>query len=58
MNGEVVSVRWSQKSGSEAFNESARRAVQKSSPLPKPPSRLAWETYNEGFLIAFDARVR
>lgn len=56
--GEVSSVRWAKRSGSEAFDESAKRAVEKSSPLPKPPEKLAWETYNEGFLISFDARVR
>lgn len=58
MNGSVVSVRWAKRSGIEAFDESARRAVNTASPLPKPPERLAWETYNEGFLIAFDARVK
>jgi len=56
--GEVSSVRWAKRSGSNAFDESAKRAVEKSSPLPKPPEKLAWETYNEGFLISFDARVR
>jgi len=56
--GEVSSVRWAKRSGSEAFDESAKRAVEKSSPLPKPPEKLAWETYNEGFLISFDARVK
>ena len=56
--GQVSSVRWAKRSGSDAFDESAKRAVEKSSPLPKPPEKLAWETYNEGFLISFDARVR
>jgi TonB family protein len=58
MNGEVISTRWSKPSGNPTFDESAKRAVNKASPFPKPPERLAWETYNEGFLIEFDARVR
>lgn len=58
MDGEVVSMHWAKRSGSESFDASCKRAVEKSSPLPNPPQRLAWETYNEGFLIAFDARVR
>lgn len=58
MDGEVVSMRWATRSGDPSFDESCKRAVEKSSPLPRPPERLAWETYNEGFLIAFDARVR
>lgn len=58
MNGNVVSIRWAERSGDASFDESARRAVENSSPLPSPPQRLAWETYNEGFLIAFDARTR
>lgn len=57
-DGEVSSTHWAKRSGSEAFDKSAKRAVEKSSPLPKPPEKLAWETYNEGFLISFDARVR
>jgi len=58
MNGEVVSTRWAKKSGVTSFDSSARRAVERASPFPKPPQRLAWETYNEGFLIEFDARAR
>jgi TonB family protein len=58
MNGEVISIRWSKKSGTPAFDLSAKRAVENASPFPKPPQRLAWETYNEGFLIEFDARAR
>lgn len=58
MDGEVISMKWSKKSGNPSFDESAKRAVEKASPLPRPPERLAWETYNEGFLIEFDARAR
>ena len=58
MNGEVISTRWSKKSDIPSFDNSAKRAVDRSSPFPKPPQRLAWETYNEGFLIEFDARAR
>ncbi len=58
LEGEVVSVRWSSHSGNESFDQSAVRAVKKASPLPKPPDRLAWEAYNEGFLIEFDPRIK
>jgi TonB family protein len=58
MNGEVISIRWSKKSGMPSFDQSAKRAVENASPFPNPPQRLAWETYNEGFLIEFDARAR
>ena len=58
LDGDVVSVRWQSQSGNAAFDQSAVRAVRKASPFPKPPDRLAWEAYNEGFLIEFDPRLK
>jgi len=57
-DGEVISTRWESPSGDPTFDSSAVRAVRKASPLPKPPDRLAWEAYNEGFLIEFDPRLK
>lgn len=54
--GEVLSIAWEQKSGTEPFDESARRAVLKASPLEPPPERLKWEALNEGFLFDFDTK--
>ena len=58
LDGDVVSVRWEHPSGNGSFDQSALRAVKKASPFPKPPDRLAWEAYNEGFLIEFDPRLK
>ena len=58
MDGEVVSVIWSSPSGNASYDQSAIRAVKKASPFPKPPDRLAWEAYNEGFLIEFDPSLK
>lgn len=58
MDGDVVSTRWQKSSGNPSFDQSAVRAVRNASPFPKPPDRLAWETYNEGFLVEFDARLK
>ncbi len=58
MDGEVVSVQWASASGNASFDQSAVRAVKKASPFPKPPDRLAWEAYNEGFLVEFDPRMK
>ncbi len=58
MDGDVVSVRWSSRSGNESFDQSALRAVKKASPFPKPPDKLAWEAYNEGFLVEFDPKIK
>lgn len=57
-DGEVVSVRWASPSGDATFDQSAIRAVKRASPLPKPPDRLAWEAYNEGFLVEFDPTLK
>ena len=51
--GDVVETEWEQKSGDEAFDLSALRAVEKSSPLDIPPERLKYEVLNEGFIIEF-----
>jgi len=58
MDGEVISTRWERQSGDPTFDQSAVRAVRKASPFPKPPDRLAWEAYNEGFLVEFDPRLK
>ncbi|MFH1829204.1 MAG: TonB family protein [Pseudomonadota bacterium] len=58
MDGDVVSVRWASRSGNASFDQSALRAVKKASPFPKPPDKLAWEAYNEGFLVDFDPRIK
>lgn len=57
-DGDVVSIRWETPSGNQTFDQSAIRAVKKASPFPKPPDRLAWEAYNEGFLVEFDPRMK
>lgn len=58
VDGEVVSIRWNSPSGNATYDQSAIRAVKKASPFPKPPDRLAWEAYNEGFLIEFDPGLK
>ncbi|MBN1282952.1 MAG: cell envelope integrity protein TolA [Proteobacteria bacterium] len=58
LDGDVTSIRWQSQSGNAAFDQSAVRAIKKASPFPKPPDRLAWEAYNEGFLIEFDPRLK
>ena len=57
-DGDVISTRWSKASGNASFDQSAVRAVRNASPFPKPPDRLAWEAYNEGFLVEFDPRLK
>jgi TonB family protein len=57
-DGEVVSISWDQPSGNTTFDQSAIRAVKNASPFPKPPDKLAWEAYNEGFLVEFDPRLK
>ena len=56
--GEVTSAHWEGRSGNASFDQSALRAVKKASPFPRPPDRLAWEAYNEGFLVEFDQRLK
>ncbi len=58
MDGDVVSIRWASSSGNASFDQSAMRAVKKASPFPKPPDKMAWEAYNEGFLVDFDPRIK
>lgn len=57
-SGEVLSASLAGRSGNESFDQSALRAVRKASPFPKPPEKLEWEAYNEGFLIEFDPRLK
>ena len=58
LDGYVVSIRWEKPSGDATFDQSAIRAIKKASPFPKPLDRLAWEAYNEGFLVEFDPRLK
>lgn len=58
IDGDISSLRWDARSGDAAFDASTVRAVKRAAPLPKPPDRLAWEAYNEGFLIEFDPRLK
>ena len=57
-DGYVISVRWAKTSGNNTFDASTIRAVKKASPFPKPPDKLAWEAYNEGFLVEFDPNLK
>ncbi len=57
-DGYIFSTKWNERSGDNTFDSSALRAIKKASPFPKPPERLAWEAYNEGFLIEFDPRLK
>lgn len=56
--GAIVSQQWESPSGNTAYDASCFRAVQRASPLPLPPERLAWEVYNEGLLIDFDPSLK
>ena len=58
MQGNVVSTMWDKPSGDASFDASAMRSIKKASPLPKPPDKLAWEAYNEGFLVEFDPKMK
>ena len=58
VNGNVISIGWEGPSGNATFDQSAVRAIKKASPFPKPPDRLAWEAYHEGFLVEFDPRLK
>lgn len=58
LDGDIISTRWAQSSGDPTFDASAMRAVKNAAPFPKPPDRLAWEAYNEGFLVEFDPRLK
>ena len=57
-NGDVVSIRWDVPSGNASFDSSAVRAIKKASPFPNPPAKIAWEVYNEGFLVEFDPKMK
>ena len=56
--GEVVETEWEQKSGNEAYDLSALRAVQKSSPLEIPPEKVKWEALSEGFSLEFNVETK
>ena len=56
LDGEVEDPKVSKSSGEPSFDQSALRAVLKSSPLPKPPSDVAQDIINETFIIVFDTK--
>jgi len=56
--GDVISKKFSQRSGFKELDSSAVRAVERASPLPVPPDRLQWEVFNEGFLVDFNPDQR
>lgn len=58
MDGDIFSTSWEARSGDQTFDSSAMRAVQRATPLPKPPDRLAWEAYYEGFLVDFNPTMK
>jgi outer membrane biosynthesis protein TonB len=51
--GEVVQKEWENRSGNEAFDMSAMRAIDRASPLDTPPERLKFEVLGEGFAVEF-----
>lgn len=53
-SGKVTEVEFEERSGHEAFDQSAKRAIYKASPLDIPPEKLKWEAFEEGFLIEFN----
>ncbi|PIR25819.1 MAG: hypothetical protein COX62_02395 [Deltaproteobacteria bacterium CG_4_10_14_0_2_um_filter_43_8] len=57
-SGAITNTAWELRSDDSAFDASALRAVQRSSPLPVPPERLQWEAYHEGFLVEFDPKLK
>ncbi len=56
--GKVTRAEFEQRSGNEAFDQSAFRAIYKASPLDIPPEKLKREAIAEGFIIEFDPEVK
>ena len=52
-DGTVTSIEFETSSGNYSFDLSAKRAVERASPLPSPPATLKDEVVDEGFLIEF-----
>lgn len=51
--GDVVQKEWERRSGNDAYDLSAMRAIERASPLDIPPDRLKFEVLNEGFAVEF-----
>jgi len=56
--GKVIRAKFEDRSGNEAFDESAFRAIYRASPLDIPPEKLKREAVDEGFLIEFDPETK
>jgi TonB family protein len=56
--GKVVRAEFEERSGHDAFDQSAFRAIFKASPLDIPPEKLKREAFGDGFLIEFDPEVK
>jgi len=57
-NGKVIQAKLEQRSGHDAFDQSAMRAIYQASPLDIPPEKLKTEAIEEGFLIEFEPEVK
>lgn len=57
-NGRVIRTKFESRSGNEAFDQSALRAIHQASPLDRPPEKLKMEAVKEGFLVEFDPEVK
>lgn len=54
--GQVRDVGFDEQSGDLSFDLSAKRAVERASPLPTPPDSIKEKVLEEGFLIEFNPR--
>lgn len=54
--GDVIEKTLKTRSGSEALDLSALRAIERATPLDIPPPRLQYEAFTEGFLIEFNSQ--
>jgi len=56
-SGQVIGKNVVKGSGSESFDLSALRAIERASPLPPPPPGLEAEALAEGFVVDFSSRM-
>jgi TonB family protein len=56
-SGQVIGKNVVKSSGSESFDLSALRAIERASPLPPPPAGLEAEAVSEGFVVDFSSRM-
>ena len=56
-SGAVIGKAVVKSSGSESFDLSALRAIERASPLPPPPPGLESEAVSEGFVVDFSSRM-